>query len=235
MLKVFFISLIFIMAAYIDLRSQSKVNFMEGNITLNKATGFFGRNVKDIKVGLEAGYLRQLNLEKPVFWGISAYYQSIGRSGTYTFEEPLDLNLVKFDYRTVSQLIGLNGKLRFYPNLYLGKMEIYLEALFGYKWLFTTTNKTLVSDNESSDTNIEKGSLSLTYGLASGVNYPVSHSLYLNVRANYLPGLSKQYYVLDDTNDITNSTLNLFDLKKSTTDIIRWDIGVTWRFTGEEF
>ncbi len=214
---------------------QSKVNFLEGNVTLNKATGFFGRNVQDVKLGVEAGFLRQLKTETPVFWGISSYYQSLGRSGKYIIQEPLDFDLVDFDYTTISQLIGFNGKLRFYPKIYLGKTEFYVEAMFGYKWLFTTTNKTITDDNESSDSNIEKGSLSLTYGVAAGLNYPVSPSLYLNLRANYLPGLSKQYYVLDESNTITESTLDLFDLKKSTTDIIRWDFGVTWRFTGEEF
>ena len=214
MLRFILISFSLVLGIYGPVISQSKVNFIEGNITLNKATGYFGRNIMDTKVGFEVGYLRQLNISKPVFWGISIYYQGIGRSGTYTFEEPLDFNLVEFDYSTVSQMMGFNGKFRFYPDIYLGKLDFYLEALMGYKWLFTTTNKTLAGDPDSSDSHIEKGRLSLTYGVAAGLNYPLSQSVFLNLRGNYLPGLSKQYYVLDETNTIRDSTLDLFDLKK---------------------
>lgn len=209
---------------------QSKVNFIEGNLTVNVPSGFFKRNIPNPKIGFEGGFLRQIKTESPMFWGLSVYYSTLGRSGTVTLSEQLDFNLVDFDYHTTSHLLGFNGKMRFYPNIPLGKVEMYAEALIGYKWLYTTTNKTLSSDAESSDTDIEKGSLSLTYGAALGINYPLKQGLYFNIRGNYLPGLSKSYYVLNKNKGVKNTTLDLFDLKKSTTDLIRWDLGITYKF-----
>jgi len=208
--------------------AQPKINFLEANLALTKPTGFFNRNLPNSIAGVEIGYLRQLKVEKPLFWGINMYYHPLG-SASATIEELLEFNLVQFDYQTTSNMLGFNGKMRFYPNLNLGKLEVYVEALLGYKWLFTTTSKTLTNNQDSSDSNFEKGSLSLTYGVAGGLNFPVSHQLYINFRANYLPGLSTSYYVRNKSNTLSFSTIELFDLKKSTTDIIRWDIGVTWK------
>ncbi|MFZ1456864.1 MAG: hypothetical protein WAT46_12535, partial [Saprospiraceae bacterium] len=73
-----------------------------------------------------------------------------------------------------------------------------------------------------------------TYGAAAGINYPLTPSLYLNIRGNFLPGLSNEYFILNESRKINNTTLDLFDLKRSTTDLVRWDFGVTWRFTGDD-
>lgn len=213
----------------VSIGAQSKINFAEINIALTQATGFFGNNIPKLKGGFEIGYLRQLKEESPLFWGISIYYNQLNRSSA-TITEPLDFRIVDFDYKTTSNLLGLNGKMRFYPNVNLGKIQWYLEALLGYKWLFTNTTKTLTNDQDSSDTITEKGSLSLSYGAATGINYPISNDAYINLRVNYLPGLSVPYYVINLNNDIIESTIDRFDLKRSTTDIIRWDVGLTYRF-----
>ena len=67
-----------------------------------------------------------------------------------------------------------------------------------------------------------------SYGISAGLNYPVSDNIYINVRANYLPGLSIPYYVKDERNTLEFSTIDKFNIKNSTTDIIRWDVGVTF-------
>ena len=207
--------------------TSPKINFLEMNASFTNASGFFERNFPKTKFGFEAGYLRQIKPEKPLFWGISLYYAFMESQGA-TFQEPLDFGFADFDYNSTTNLWGLNGKLRFYPNLYLGKLETYLEAQLGYKWIYTGTTKSLVDDEDSSDFYIEKGSLSLTYGISAGLNYPVSDNVYINFRANYLPGLSVPYYVKDERNVLEFSSIDKFNIKNSTTDIIRWDVGVTF-------
>lgn len=207
--------------------TSPRVNFLELNASFTNANGFFERNFPNTKLGFEMGYLRQIKSEKPLFWGISLYYTFL-ESQRATFQEPLDFSLVDFNYTTTTNLWGLNGKMRFYPNLYLGKLESYLEAQLGYKWIYTGTTKEFVDDEDSSDFNIEKGNLSLTYGISAGLNYPISDDIYINFRANYLPGLSVSYYVKDDRNMLEFSTIDKFNIKNSTTDIIRWDVGITF-------
>ncbi|MBL0101543.1 MAG: hypothetical protein IPP49_17140 [Saprospiraceae bacterium] len=94
--------------------------------------------------------------------------------------------------------------------------------------------QSLSDDAESSDTNLEKGSLSLSYGISLGFNIPISNKLYLNLKGSYLPGLSTPYYALRPENSIVTSTLDGFDLKRSTTDIFRWDLGVTYNINKDE-
>jgi hypothetical protein len=204
-----------------------KINYLELNMSLVSPQGFFKKNISNPLFGFEVGYLRQLKSNKPLFWGISTYYTKLN-STSATIEEILDFSLVQFDYSTSTNLLGFNGKMRFYPDLRIGKMDFYLEAQLGYKWLYTLTTKTLVSDNESSDTNYEQGSLSLTYGVSAGINYHIQDQVYLNLRANYLPGLSSAYYSKNNQNQIVSSTLDQFDLSHSVTNIIRYDLGVTF-------
>lgn len=220
---------IFLICTYHSIYAQSKINFAEINISLMQPTGFFSNNVNKNKIGIEFGYLRQLKEEKPLFWGLSLYYHQIDRTSA-TISEVLDFQIVDFDYSTTSNLLGFHGKMRFYPNVYLGKLEWYIEAQLGYKWLFTNTTKMLTNDTESSDTSTEKGALSLTYGVSTGINYPINDEIFLNLRVNYLPGLSVPYYIINPEYEIINTTLDQFDLKRSTTDILRWDFGITYRF-----
>ncbi len=204
-----------------------RVNFLELNVSFINTNGSFEKNFPNTKFGFEMGYLRQIKPQKPLFWGLSLYYSFLENQKA-TFKEALDFSIVDFNYTTSTNLWGFNGKLRFYPNLYLGKLESYIEAQLGYKWIYTGTTKTLVDDEDSSDFYIEKGSLSLTYGISAGLNYPISNNVYINLRANYLPGLSIPYYVKDDRNRLEYSSIDKFNIKNSTTDIIRWDVGITF-------
>lgn len=207
--------------------SFSKINFLEANVSIFQPLGPLKRNLPQTRLGLEIGYLRQLEASKPLFWGISTYYTRL-ESASATLEELLDFALVDFDYTTTNHMAGLNGKLRFYPDIYIWNIELYAEAQLGTKLMYTTTSKTLSDSQDNSDTSFDNSGWSLTYGISAGLNYPIKNNFYINLRANYLPGLSTSYYKENPTNTIFNSTVDLFDLKNSTTDIIRWDIGVTF-------
>lgn len=213
-----------------DLSGQSKVNFLEAGLSYLQPSGSFGRNVTSAKLAFQMGYLRQVKSDKPLFWGVNLYYTTLG-SASDVVQEIIDFSLVDFDLQTNSHLLGFNGKLRYYPDFYIGKLEFYVEAQLGYKWLYTITNRTVSGDSETSDSEFEEGNLSLTYGLAGGLHYPIKgDNTFLNFSINYLPGLSERYYVENPDNQISTSTLDYFDLRKSTTDIFRYDLGITFRF-----
>lgn len=225
----FILVLSFILGHSESSTAQVKVNFMEGSLSIAKPSGIFGRNITQGKFGFELGYLRQLKEDSPLFWGMAFYYHSLGFERDYVLQYA-DFGIYEFDSRTRSNLMGLNGKLRFYPDLYLGKFELYTELIIGYKWLLTVTNKTFVNDNDNSDTHIDAGSLSLSYGAALGVQYPISNETYINLRASYIPGLSTGYYSKNKNNIVNNYTIEAFDRNNSPTDIFKYDLGITYLF-----
>ena len=62
--------------------------------------------------------------------------------------------------------------------------------------------------------------------MSGGINYPIKPKLYLNFKISFINGISVPHYVYNDKNIITDSTLDKFDLKRSTTDIVKWDLGI---------
>ena len=225
-----FLFVSFFVLASNDLAGQSKVNFLEASLSYLQPSGSLERNVASPKLAIQMGYLRQVRADKPLFWGVNVFYTTLG-SASDVVQEIIDFSLVDFDFQTTSHLLGFGGKLRYYPDFYIGKLEFYVEVQLGYKWLYTTTNRTVSGDSETSDSQFEEGNLSLTYGLSGGLHYPIKgDNTFLNCRINYLPGLSERYYVENPNNQISSSTLDYFDLKRSTTDIFRYDLGITFRF-----
>jgi len=202
-----------------------KISFFDANISIFTPQGRFKSNVVNPKVGLTLGYIRQYKAEMPFFIGAEFSYNSLG-SADDRFTELLDFDLVDFDYSTTSSLFGFNGRFLFFPNFHIGDLEFSLEGKLGFKWLLTTTSKTAVDDLDSSSSNVNKGDLSLTYGIAAGMNFPIAPNIYLNFKLNYLPGLSAAYYTIDPTNRVQSSTLDYFRLRNSNTDLIRWDLGL---------
>jgi hypothetical protein len=205
-----------------------KINFIGINFSMNMPQGDLRAHSGTYIPGFELHYYRQFRESSPFFWGVSTYYFNIGRREA-VLTEFIDNTIADFRYRTVSNVWGFNGAGRVYPDLYLWKMEFYAELLFGGKWFFTNTSKTMI-DTEDSDLRMERGRFALDYGLAVGMNIPVSGILYINTKASYLPGNATSYYARNDKAFIEFTTLEGFDLKNSSTEIFRFDLGVTFAF-----
>ncbi len=209
--------------------AQNKVNFFEGGISYLIPIGSFGQHINSNHLGLEMAYLRQVGYERPLFWGVSMYFTNIGSFNAIT-TEVIDFGIYDFNSTTKSNLIGLDGKFRYYPDLNLGKVEWYIEAVLGFKWLFIYTSKTFIDSHDSSSSHIDKGEIGLNYGVNTGFQYKINDNMYLNLKGGYYQGLSTPYFAYN--NDRTNfyTTLDKFDLKQSTTDLIHIDLGITYRF-----
>ncbi|MCZ2102439.1 MAG: hypothetical protein LC107_12990 [Chitinophagales bacterium] len=211
------------------IQAQSKINFLEGSLSYLVPSGPFSKNITTNHLGFELGYLRQIDEDQPFFWGISAYYFNIGSFHAIT-TEVIDFGIYDFDSATNSNLIGLDGKFRYYPNINLGPIELYLEAMLGFKWLFTFTRKELVDQADTSSGEFDEGQIALSYGMNAGLQVKLSRDIYLNGKGGYYPGLSVPYYALSDQGKSIYTTLDAFDRKRSTTDIIRFDLGITYIF-----
>lgn len=223
-----FLIAIFLLLANLSL-AQDKINFFEGSLSYIIPSGSFAQHLKSNHLGVEMAYLRQIDHDQPFFWGMAMYYSSIGQFKAVT-REVVDFGIYEFNSTTTSSLLGMDGKLRYYPNIYLGPLEWYVEAVIGFKWLFTYTNKVLIDNIDTSSGQFDEGQIGLNYGLNTGFQYKISHKTYLNLKGGYYPGLSIPYYAYNQDRIGFNTTLDKFDLKRSTTDIIRVDLGLTYRF-----
>ena len=204
------------------------LNFIGLNISRINPLGPFKANTGNGYFSGEMHYYRQFKKGSPLFLGLSTYYTMLGnRKAVIT--EFLDNTIIDFKYSTSSHLWGFNIAGRFYPDLYVGKAEFFTELLIGGKWFFTTTTKT-IPDTEDSDIRMDRGRLSLDYGIALGMNYPVYKSLYASIKSSYLPGTAGSYYVRNDKSFIEYTTLEGFTLKNSAVELLRWDLGITFTF-----
>jgi opacity protein-like surface antigen len=200
--------------------------FIEVGGTYTTPKGIFSRRLgKDELFGFELGCLGQIKKDKPLFIGLHYSNNSYGRANA-TLTEELEFTLVDFDYRTSAQIHNIHSIVRFYPAIGFWRIDPYVEAWAGTKWFLTSTTKSLVDDAESSDTNFSESDAALSYGGAIGLNCKLANSIYLNLRASYLPGLQASYLVYR-ANTIKTSTLDAFDLVRSGTDIILYSVGLT--------
>jgi hypothetical protein len=204
--------------------AQQRGQYIDLNATLNHPTGFFARKVPDTRFGGQLGFFSQFRQGSPLLLGAEMYYFTLGQRKA-RLTEWIDFKDVEVDYTTISHVLGFGGKARFYPGVHVHKIDLFLEASAGFKWLFTHTTTVLADNVDVSDGFLEKGSLSLTYSAAAGIHYAASETFYIQSRLHYLPGLSSKYYVPNSTQQVQSSSLDLFTLVSSPTDMLRFDVG----------
>ena len=208
---------------------QQKVNFIEGSLGIVQKSGGFRSLHMNERFSVDISYLRQLQKNEPLFWGINSYYFTLGNT-TGTFEEPFDLGFEEFFYSTTSNVWGNHFLLRFYPDIYLGKLELYIEAHLGFRYLFTVTSRSIEEGSDVSEYLSESHSLSVTYGATGGLQYPLNESYFLNASIGYFPGISASYYTKNRELTISTATIEGFEFRNSPTDIFRYSLGITYRF-----
>ncbi len=126
----------------------------------------------------------------------------------------------------------LNGHLflRFEPET--GRIKPYLDALFGFKYLFTETEIENHGnfDSIASDTNFDDTALS--YGIGAGLKIFLTevsgNNLYLNLKSRYLLG-NEADYLQPGSITINNGQLN-FDKNTSGTDLLQIELGLSFGF-----
>jgi hypothetical protein len=215
-------------AAIIHAQDDGKINMLEANFIGTQPLGTFGKNVNlDLFGGFEFRYLRQFRSQSPFFFGFH-YHWAPYASATATITELLDNALVDFDYKTYANTQGIHSIVRFYAPFSVWKVEPYIEGIFGGKWMYSATSKTLV-DEDTSDLSTEKSSFTIGYGAAIGSSIVISDDFYLNLRVSYLTGLQSKY-LTRNSEDIVSTTAEAFDTKLGLSNMFVYSIGVTGVF-----
>ena len=101
--------------------------------------------------------------------------------------------------------------------------------MIGVKSLLTRTVVTDKTDgaNDQINSQFENSDFALSLGGAVGFEIPLSKNhLFLDVRCSYLKGVSGEYYVRKENDSNFVDTIDVFELKNSTTDLFVPQIGV---------
>ncbi|MBK8700383.1 MAG: hypothetical protein IPN29_12980 [Saprospiraceae bacterium] len=210
--------------------SGGLVNFLSVQLGSMSPQSAFAGKVPEHKFQFGVSYYRQMIKEKPLFLGVDFTYVTLSHYGTeIPFEQ--DGETVFWDVSTTSSMITLDITSRYYLPLKVLTVDLFAEFNAGFNWMHTSTSFTPPDDEEAAETNNNKNDLVGKYGITGGLHIPLASSSYLQFRLGYHPGLSAYYFTLKDSiTPPVESTIEGFELQKTTTDQLKWDIGYTFAF-----
>jgi hypothetical protein len=211
-------------------RFQASLNFL-----LAYPQNDFRNNVDRIFYGISGEFFFR-PAKSPFSVGISLEYMNYGRV-TRTEPWSADIPEVWVDVTTRNSIFSAAAVLRLSPTE--GPFRPYVEGLFGFNYLFTTTS---ISDDDGWSENISTTTnfddWALTYGAGAGVILRALDirsrggrsvfSLYFEFGLRYLKGGTAEYLqegsILRDSGSLSYTPLI------STTDLVKSHFGIVFRF-----
>lgn len=252
-MKPFWLSLIFIFLLFPTTYSQSEegyleegdymeeevyepvnLNFYEISFATILPSGRFKEKVdRSMFLGFNFSYLRQLEKEKPAFFGVEIYHSFMGTLAR-SYEQIVDNEILFLDGSMSSNALGLNLVGRYYPSLKFGPVEPFIEAHFGPKWLYSYQSESGVFSNEETynRTDFLQGDFVLAYGGAMGFQIYLNQNIYFSIKGSYQISNSAEYYkrIEDEFNVFPLFPIDGFEIVNSTTNNMKLDIGFTFLY-----
>lgn len=190
----------------------------------------FGKYVAS-KFQINASYHRQIFLNKPFFAGIEFSYSQLSSYSsevTYTSNSSSSI----WSVTTTSDLKTFDLIGRHYLPIRFSRVDPFLEFDLGCQWFGTKTNFSPPNSEDPSESEYDKNDLVLRYGLLGGLHINIKDDYFLQIRLGYLSGLSANYFIKKNEipTKIEESTIEAFDLKSTSTPILKWDIGFSYSF-----
>ncbi len=192
--------------------------------------GDFSDNLEDPGFGLDGHYA--YNVTPMTAFGVYMGYLMYGRE-TRTDRHPLvgDFNIVTsnniFSMGLLAQLKGADGP-----------VVPYVEGRFGFQYLWTESK--LEDDdwanNEAIAETVNYDDFALVYGGGGGISFRLSQGqgpgnpgVFLDLKVLYLLGANAEYLTEDDI-DIDANEEPVFDANESNTDLMHYQLGVSFTF-----
>ena len=192
--------------------------------------GAFKSKIHDMQAQFNLSAFGQMKAESPLFFGFELGYSVLQDFGT-TLPFTIDGIEEEWNVETNSQILYTELACRYYFPFKVYTVDFFSEFNLGTNLLFTTTTFAPPDAEDAGDTDTDKSAITVRYGAGLGFHVPVYEMLYLQGRVNYAAGLSTRFYAQKDSvAPIQESTIEAFELQKSTTDILKWDIGLTFTF-----
>jgi hypothetical protein len=206
-----------------------KINLVDIGFLINVPKKGFNRYHSAPIFGFYGSYHRQFRSESPLFLGFNIGYNSIDNYKAEV-ERLFDNFSEIWDGSTTSSVMDFNMSARYFVEARFWRIEPYVEPAIGFNWFFTNTTFTF-PDSEESDFDNNQSDVVITYGGAIGFMIYITNNYYANLSLGYYPGLSAEYYVEKDIQEsLYNTTLQGFELKKSTSDMLRIKAGFNIAF-----
>lgn len=203
----------------------------DGNFRLGFPLGNFRNNLNRVGVGAGGSFLMRVKPDLPIFAGVSLGWITYDseRADLILFDDGIsyDASLV-----TRTSIFMGHGLLRFMPPVNFS-LKPYFEGRVGFKNLYTRTtlkDEEAIEDDTIS-TEIDDGDWAFSFGGAIGLHIPVSFSeegiFSIDIQCAYLMGNAADYNVrrADLDNTTIEDTIEAFELKNSTTDMLMPTIG----------
>ncbi len=205
-----------------------RVFLLEIGLDVSQPVGTFVDFVNTAGIGISLSAYVQAKPTKSYFWGIDYKYQRFsGESGIY--DEQRDGVFYTYDASVSTNLMSLIAKYRYYPAISIWKFEPYLEGGIGYNWWYTYFSRQDVDFPDTYENMFEKSDLSFAYSMGLGVQFQASGNIYVNTKVDYVSGNSSSYHARNNIDNFQNP-LDAFNVHKTSTDLIRYHVGVTFGF-----
>lgn len=205
----------------------SRVYLIEGYIGVSDRVGQIDRHYPDIYFDVGGAFLFQLQPEQPSFLGVEYNFTPLQSYDLQVYDAVEDFY---YDYTTSTSSTSLFTLYRHYMNFRLWKMEPYVEGKLGLVARLTTTSISSPDDTEYYEFDFDNFDANVGYGFAAGVHFPVNDYIFITAKVAYQSTLSGTYHVLDNESQAIYSSLEAFSKKSGTSDVIRYDLGVTFAF-----
>ncbi len=209
---------------------QKNINFFTFSGGGSMPQSAFKKKVSGNLLHFNGSLLRQIYKSKPIFGGIEYGYTSID---SYNTDVEVNTNNGQeiWTSNTQSSFSSFDMIGRHYFPFGVGRFDFFGEVLLGLNCFSTCTTLIPPSDNATSEGTTNKIDLVGKYGANLGLHYKILTNYYIQARIGYQAGLSAYYYTKNqDIPAFLDSSLDAFTLQKSATDVIKWDIGVTFAF-----
>ncbi len=203
-----------------------RIYLVEGCISVADPVASFGKD-QNIGGGVSLSFLMQLDQDLPSFIGMEYSYIGLDQYDLEVYDSVEDL---EYKYGTNTSMMSLYGVYRHYIGVNILGIESFVDGKVGVNALSATTSVTSPQDQELSEFDWNAFDINLSYGVGVGLHYTIYNSWYITAKVSYLKGLSGKYYIKDNEYNAVYSSLEAFSQKRGTSDVIRYDLGVTFAF-----
>ncbi len=206
-----------------------------GNFVIATPQGEFKDNVDNVGLGL-SGYFMFHIPNSPLSLGLTGGYMAYGRE---TREEPWSTTIpdVRVDVVTTNAIVnfGLMARLQA-PQ---GGLRPYVDGLLGFNYLFTDTEVRDQGDYEEVARSTNFDDFATYYGIGAGLWIRVfsgemadsekEYSVFIDLGVQYTAGNEAEYLKRGSVEIDENNKVH-YDVLKSTTDMLKYKIGVGFSF-----